>query len=267
MLRWRFTRDELWHLYSIVFFSKLVIQSYLLCVISRHATNFLPWWLTTHFSTSSRLFLSKPPWSLVGELWKFDDFQESARIVARKIFDKRAIRRGTREWNDDGPVVVYRLEEGGARWTSLGAAQCCFDGVTKDRPAREQTNDRGSENKWQWLSKRERGPFVNAPHYRLLEIFHIRAPHARPPLAFKKNWSSLARARYLKPIPPHDNSPCSPWIIIIRSVKRGEARRWPLVKRESAAVYIAIEVLRVEEFARSHVESAIHRDETTRRVR
>lgn len=30
---------------------------------------------------------------VIGELWKFDDFQESARIVARKIFDKRAIRR------------------------------------------------------------------------------------------------------------------------------------------------------------------------------
>lgn len=45
---------------------------------------------------------------------------------------------------DDGTGCV---REGGARWTSLGAAQCCFDGVTKDRPGREQTNDRGSENK------------------------------------------------------------------------------------------------------------------------
>lgn len=83
----------------------------------------------------------------------------------------------------------------------VSPAQYCFDGVTKDRPAREQTNDRGSENKWQWLSKRERGSFVNAPHYRLLEIFHIRTSWRPRPRVQEK--LIVARARYRMEIPHH----------------------------------------------------------------
>lgn len=208
---------ELWTLFSInikILFLSIVfflIQLYLLCVsvISIQVSSLLTQWI--FFPNNTFFSIDYLFWKHLLDNW-LDKFGNSLRWFSRigangGEFDKRAIRRGrgAREWNDDGPVVLcIGWEEGGARWTSLGrAAQCCFDGVTKDRPAREQTNDRGSENKWQWLSKRERGPFVNAPHYRLLEIFHIRAPPRPPPSRVQEKLIVvLARARYPKPIPP-----------------------------------------------------------------
>lgn len=103
-------------------------------------------------------------------------------------FDKRAIRRRhawiKRRW---APGVSAQEGGSGAGWTSLARHNAVLTVQQKTGLARVQTNDPGPENKWQWLSKRERGAFVDAPHYRLLEIFHIRASWRGP---IKKNWSS-----------------------------------------------------------------------------
>lgn len=63
-------------------------------------------------------------------------------IVAGTLINAR-LDGGTRKSND-GRVYRWR---GWREMNVVSPAQCCFDGVTKDRPAREQTNDRGSENK------------------------------------------------------------------------------------------------------------------------
>lgn len=266
---------ELWHLFSInikILFLSIVfflIQLYLLCVsvISIQVSSLLTQWI--FFPNNTFFSIDYLFWKHLLDNW-LDKFGNSLRWFSRigangGEFDKRAIRRGgggawmKRRWTG---CVVYRLGRG---WREMDVVR------TSGTMLFWRCNKRQAgpwADKWPWIREQMTvavqtwtRPFCERTSLPAARNFSY--PRSSTPAPLSRSRKIDRRARSC-PIPKTDPTPpiihrVHPWIIIIHSVKRGGGLS---SKRESAAVYIAIEVFadRVEEFIRGH---DTYRDETT----